>query len=697
MDDAFANIASFLGPGAALPPPAPARARAAAPAAPPRAAARAAPLLPALEEAKAPPRVRAVVFSKDRAFQLRCLLRSLARAPPSEVFVLWRADGETSAKAYASVQAEFPSHRFLCDGDAGPAANLAIALADAEFVWFLVDDSLIIDESFKVVEAATALRRDERLLAVHARLHPGVTWCHPQDAPCAPPATFDVDGDVGSAPWLLTFARSGLGGDWAYCWDLAGGLYRGTDASAVVRDIVRPGPGNDAAAHPNRLEANGNAALRRLGITSQRPRSACPAVKTLVVVTVNRVQDVYSAPVYLTPAPSLGALDSLVVNDASADLDAAAYAKTSHDSAHVGDWFPAPQERPKPPRVSVLIAAKNEEATIVDAVRSALDEGDIVEEVVVIDDHSTDGTRAAVTAIDDARVRVLESSGHGLAEALNFGLQRCACDIVARLDADDVFAAGQLGRHAARFAELRRTGRGVAVLGGSAVSWWPDGARAPLLRARTPDPKWALLFSCCIAHPTVLLDRKAVLDDLGGYNPAAEPAEDYDLWLRAADAGAGVANASDIPRTWLRKRSTSVSSARRAAQEAAADAAVARSIERRVGTELTRRLGLEPPPAVLSALRRPATCESADALDDAATLLSSLRAHAVAALADDVRATKRVDADASQRLAELQACGLRLGRVLGVSDGKLDALRGLCAAAAACKVSSVGDASAAES
>ncbi|CAH0370698.1 unnamed protein product [Pelagomonas calceolata] len=672
MDDAFANIASFLGPNAALPP-APAR-RAAAPAAPPRpqAAARAAPLLPALEEAKAPPRVRAVVFSKDRAFQLRCHLRSLARAQPTEVFVLWRAEGDTSAKAYATVQAEFPSHRFLCDGDAGPAANLAIALADAEFVWFLVDDALVV-ESFDVVAAATALRRDDCLLAVHARLHPGVTWCHPQDAPCAPPAVFDVvGGDVGKAPALLAFDRSGLSGDWSYAWDLAGGLYRGTDASAVVRDIVRPGPGNDAAAHPNRLEANGNAALRRLGLTSQRPRSACPAVKALVIVTVNRVQDVYSAPVYdATPAPSLDALDALV-DDAAADLDVAMYAKTSHDSAHVGDWFPSPQERPsKPPRVSVLIAAKNEEATIVDAVRSALDEGDIVEEVVVIDDHSTDGTRAAVAAIDDARVRVLESSGHGLAEALNFGLKMCSCDVVARLDADDVFAAGQLNRHVARFADLRRRGR-VAACGGAAVSWWPDGARAPLLRSRSGDAEWSLLFSCCVAHPTVLLDRRAVLN-LDGYASAAEPAEDYDLWLRAADAGAGVANASDIPRTWLRKRSTSVSAARRAAQEAAADAAVARSIGRRLGTE--------PPPAVVSAMRRPATCESADALDGAAALLSSLRARAVAALAEDARATKRVDADASQRLAELQACGLRLGRVLGVADGKMEALRGLCAAA----------------
>ena len=48
------------------------------------------------------------------------------------------------------------------------------------------------------------------------------------------------------------------------------------------------------------------------------------------------MQDVYSAPVYATPAaPSLDALDALV-EDAAADLDAAMYAKTSHDSAHVG-------------------------------------------------------------------------------------------------------------------------------------------------------------------------------------------------------------------------------------------------------------------------------------------------------------------------------------------------------------------------
>ena len=173
----------------------------------------------------------------------------------------------------------------------------------------------------------------------------------------------------------------------------------------------------------------------------------------------------------------------------------------------------------------------------------------MVEEVVV-GDHSTDGTRAAVVG-SMMRASGSWKLGRGLLK-----LRIWAANVLMRhrgaARRRRVFAAGQLSRHAARFAELRRTG-GVAVLGGGAVSWWPDGARAPLLRSRSGDAEWSLLFSCCVAHPTVLLDRRAVLN-LDGYAPAAEPAEDYDLWLRAADAGAGVANASDITRTWLRKR-----------------------------------------------------------------------------------------------------------------------------------------------
>ena len=111
----------------------------------------------------------------------------------------------------------------------------------------------------------------------------------------------------------------------------------GTDASAVVRTSWA---GKDAAAHPSA----GAMAMAAASAHDQRPMSACSVSNRWSSSQSTGSGRVFSARVR-TPAPSLGAFDALV-DDASADLDAAAHAKTSHDSAHVGDWFPAPQEKP---------------------------------------------------------------------------------------------------------------------------------------------------------------------------------------------------------------------------------------------------------------------------------------------------------------------------------------------------------------
>ena len=57
---------------------------------------------------------------------------------------------------------------------------------------------------------------------------------------------------------------------------------------------------------------------------------------------------------------------------------------------------------------------------------------------------------------------------------------------------------------------------------------------------------WSMLFSCCLAHPSVMLRRGRVLD-VGGYDPMTEPAEDYDLWLRMESYAPGcVANLGEV-------------------------------------------------------------------------------------------------------------------------------------------------------
>ncbi|HMO63658.1 MAG TPA: glycosyltransferase family 2 protein [Verrucomicrobiota bacterium] len=74
----------------------------------------------------------------------------------------------------------------------------------------------------------------------------------------------------------------------------------------------------------------------------------------------------------------------------------------------------APRATPKssPPRLSILIPARNEEAAIVPALESVLANRGVELEAVVLDDHSTDGTAQAVASLAarDPRVRLVEGA-----------------------------------------------------------------------------------------------------------------------------------------------------------------------------------------------------------------------------------------------------------------------------------------------
>ena len=61
------------------------------------------------------------------------------------------------------------------------------------------------------------------------------------------------------------------------------------------------------------------------------------------------------------------------------------------------------------PSVSVLIPARNEKANIGPAVACALSSEEVDVEIIVLDDHSTDGTASVLAAIEDPRLRVAQA------------------------------------------------------------------------------------------------------------------------------------------------------------------------------------------------------------------------------------------------------------------------------------------------
>jgi len=163
-------------------------------------------------------------------------------------------------------------------------------------------------------------------------------------------------------------------------------------------------------------------------------------------------------------------------------------------------------------------------------------------ELVCVDDGSDDSTPRilADAARNDCRVRVVSAPARGLVPALNAGLADCRAPIVARMDGDDIAHPRRLDRQAAlletdpvldlvacgfRHFPRHRVGSGML-----AYEAWQNSLLTHDAIIRD------LFVESPFVHPSVMFGKRCV-EAVGGYRDLGW-AEDYDLWLRLAAAGA---------------------------------------------------------------------------------------------------------------------------------------------------------------
>lgn len=200
--------------------------------------------------------------------------------------------------------------------------------------------------------------------------------------------------------------------------------------------------------------------------------------------------------------------------------------------------------------VSVIIPAKDAEATIAAAVRSALDQTHPPAEVIVIDDGSTDRTVEVAGTIGDPRVRIIRlGAPSGVSAARNAGLEAVESRYVALLDADDVSAPGRLGVQAHRL----RSDAPVAVVGCGMITFCDDPT-VPQRRSGDHRSNAVVrarqVFRHSLVGPSLMLDLEA-LERLGFgrrlYDETLSLAEDHELCARLTrDPRVGFEQLSDL-------------------------------------------------------------------------------------------------------------------------------------------------------
>ena len=115
------------------------------------------------------------------------------------------------------------------------------------------------------------------------------------------------------------------------------------------------------------------------------------------------------------------------------------------------DLAPPPGPAAPLPAVSVVLPAYNRADSIRLAIDSVLRQSFTDFELIIVDDASTDGTRAVAEAVADPRVRVIaHPANRGASAARNSGVAAARAPFVAFQDSDDEWLPRKLEKQMAR-------------------------------------------------------------------------------------------------------------------------------------------------------------------------------------------------------------------------------------------------------
>ena len=175
----------------------------------------------------------------------------------------------------------------------------------------------------------------------------------------------------------------------------------------------------------------------------------------------------------------------------------------------------------------MIIPCFNDGATLTEAVRSAQAQ-DRIDELVVVDDGSTDGrTLAIFRSLEAEAVRVVRRPNGGLGAARMTGVLSTSADYVFCLDADDRLLPGAL----ARLADALDHDPALALA-------WGDyrlfGERSWLQETAPSLDAWQISYQNDI--PASVLVRRSALLDAGGWELRGGY-EDWDLLMGLAERG----------------------------------------------------------------------------------------------------------------------------------------------------------------
>tara|TARA_B100001564_G_scaffold57582_1_gene44280 strand:- start:4132 stop:5070 length:939 start_codon:yes stop_codon:yes gene_type:complete len=188
------------------------------------------------------------------------------------------------------------------------------------------------------------------------------------------------------------------------------------------------------------------------------------------------------------------------------------------------------------PFFSIIIPLYNKEKFIEKTIQSALNQTFLDFELIIVNDGSTDGSLELVKVFKDRRIKIYTIPNGGVSKARNFGIQKANANLIALLDADDLWKSS----HLEELYNLRNAhpNCGLYAMGYTKKFDNANPINAHFFKHENYNGIVPDFFSAstvdCLAWTSAVMIPKEIFKNIGYFNEGLKSGQDTEMWIRIA-------------------------------------------------------------------------------------------------------------------------------------------------------------------
>ena len=177
-------------------------------------------------------------------------------------------------------------------------------------------------------------------------------------------------------------------------------------------------------------------------------------------------------------------------------------------------------------KITVIIPTYNRESFLSKAIESILNQTVKADEIIIIDDGSTDNTKELIHKYS---VKYIYQNNSGVSSARNHGIQLSSNAWICFLDSDDIWEENKLEK------QIAFHNKNPHILFSHTDELWIFNNKV-IKQKKHQLKSQGFCFQKNIANTiigasTVIINKK-IFDDIGYFDEELSVCEDYDIWLR---------------------------------------------------------------------------------------------------------------------------------------------------------------------